>query len=139
VPRLERRHEQGAHRRSNGSFFQGTIPEGCGNLHSVACCACTGSVIGSSNGEDTLSCNTSTPVVYSSLGGKTTVTVDVRSACPSGVDVNTVDAKKGTVTTRNVPDGSIQILTFAPKAAVEIQVVPATPEAGSFRVDFIVN
>jgi hypothetical protein len=123
---------------ANGSFFHGTIPEGCGNLHAVSCCACSGSVVGGGDGEDALSCNTSTPIVYSTLGGKVSVTVEVRSGCPSGVDINLVDSKKGDVLTQNVPNGSIQILTLTPKSE-EIQVVPATPEAGSFRVDFTVN
>jgi len=122
----------------NGSFFQGAIPEGCNNEHSVACCACSESVIGSGSSDGALSCNTSTPVVYSSLGGKVSVTVEVRSACPSGVDINVVNIKKGDVTTQNVPNGSIQILTLTPKSE-EIQVVPANPEAGSFRVEFTVN
>ena len=122
----------------NGSFFHGTIPEGCNNLHAVSCCACSGSVIGGGEGDGALSCNTSTPVVYSSLGGKVSVTVEVRSACPSGVDINVVNIKKGDVTTQNVPNGSIQILTLTPKSE-EIQVVPANPEAGSFRVEFTVN
>jgi hypothetical protein len=123
---------------SNGSFFQGSIPEGCSTDHSVACCACSESVIGSGSGDGALSCNTTTPVVYSALGGKVSVTVEVRSACPSGVDINLVDIKKGGVTTQNVPNGSIEILTLSPKSE-EIQVVPANPEAGSFRVEFTVN
>jgi len=122
----------------NGSFFHGAIPEGCNNLHAVSCCACSGSVIGGSEGDDALSCNTTTPVVYSAIGGKVSVTVAVRSACPSGVDINLVNIKKGDVTTQNVPNGSIQILTLSPKSE-EIQVVPANPEAGSFRVEFTVN
>jgi hypothetical protein len=121
-----------------GRFFQGTIPEGCNNEHSVSCCACAESVVGAGGSDGGLSCNTTTPVVYSSVGGKATVTVEVRSACPSGVDINLVSAKNGDVTTQNVPNGSTQVLTLSPKGQ-EIQVVPAAPEAGSFRVQFTVN
>jgi hypothetical protein len=122
----------------NGSFCQGTIPEGCTNLHSISCCTCSGSVIGGGEGDDALSCNTTKPIVYSALSGKVTVTVEVRSACPSGVDINLVDTKKGGVTTQNVPAGGIEISTLSPKSE-QIQVVPAKPEAGSFRVEFTVN
>jgi len=88
--------------------------------------------------EGGLSCNTTPPVVYSSAGGRATVTVEVRSACPSGVDINLVSAKNGDVATQNVSNGSIQVSTLSPKSQ-EIQVVPAAPEAGSFRVQFSVN
>lgn len=123
---------------ATGAFTQGTIPEGCSNLHAVSCCACTSSVIGGDGSDGALSCNTTTPVVYSSVGAKATVTLEVRSACPSGVDINVVDPKKGVVLTQNVPNGSIQLLSLSTKSE-EVQVVPANPEAGSFRVEFNVN
>ena len=78
------------------------------------------------------------PVVVSSTARKTVVTVEINSGCPSGVDLNLIDAKKGVTETHTVPNGGVQFLTFELKGAT-LEIGPNTPEAGSYSAKVTVN